>query len=159
EAVGEVDVEVGLAAPHAAEVEDEAGLDDALGGLEVAIDRDLKRRGDLEVGALAAALGEARLEVLAPGCLEGIDAEEDRDPAVAALRRHLDRFAADRADEDRDLVAQRVEVQLQGLALPATERQLEVLALVLERALSGDDLADHFDVLARPAPRLGVGHA
>src|SRR5262249_25418292 len=96
EAVGEGDVEVGLAAAHAAEMEDGAGLDDALRGLEVAIDRDLKRRGDLEIGALAATLGEARLEVLAPGCLEGIDAEEDRDPAVADLGRHLDRFAADR---------------------------------------------------------------
>ena len=67
EAVGEVDVEVGLAAAHAAEVEDEAGLDDALGRLEVAVDRDLQRGRDLEVGALAAALGEAGLEVLAPG--------------------------------------------------------------------------------------------
>ena len=99
------------------------------------------------------------LEMLAPGLLEGVDAEEDRDPAVADLGGHLDRFAPDRADEDRDLVAQRVEVELQRLALPSRQRQLEVLALVVERALAGDDLADHLDVLAGPAPGLGVGHA
>ena len=49
EAVGEVDVEVGLAAAHAAEVEDEPRLDDALRRLQVAVDRDLKRGGDLKV--------------------------------------------------------------------------------------------------------------
>src|SRR5436305_8793112 len=83
EAVGEVDVEVGFAAAHAAEVEDEPGLDDVLRRLEVAVDRHLQRGADLEVGTLAAAFGEAGLEVLAPGLLEGVDAEEDRDPAVA----------------------------------------------------------------------------
>ena len=49
EAVGEVDVEVRLAAAHAAEVEDETGLDDVRGGLEVAVDRHLQRGRDLEV--------------------------------------------------------------------------------------------------------------
>src|SRR6266516_6447265 len=78
EAVGEVDVEVGLAASHAAEVEDETRLDDAPGRLQVTVDRHLERRGDLEVGALPPALGEAGLQVLAPGLLEGVDAEEDR---------------------------------------------------------------------------------
>ena len=107
----------------------------------------------------APALGEAGLEVLAPGRLEGVDAEEDRDPAVADLGRHLDRLAADRADEDRDLVALGVEVELQRLALAAGQRQLVVLALVLDRALAGDDLAHHFDVLAGAAPGLGVGDA
>ena len=92
-------------------------------------------------------------------CLEGVDAEEDRDPAVADLGRHLDRFAADRADEDRDLVALGVEVELQRLALAAGQRQLVVLALVVDRALAGDDLAHDFDVLAGAAPGLGVGHA
>ena len=90
-------------------------------------------------------------------CLEGVDAEEDRDPAVADLGRHLDRFAADRADEDGDLVAQRVEVELQRLALAAGQRQRVVLALVVDRALAGDDLAHHFDVLAGAAPGLRVG--
>ena len=114
---------------------------------------------DLEVGALAAALGEARLEVLPPGLLEGVDAEEDRDPAVADLGRHLDRFAPDRADEDRDLVALGVEVELQRLALAAGQRQRVVLALVVDRALAGDDLAHDFDVLAGAAPGLRVGDA
>ena len=127
--------------------------------LQVAVDRDLQRGRDLEVGALAPALGEAGLEVLAPGRLEGVDAEEDRDPAVADLGRHLDRFAPDRADEDRDLVAHRVEVELQRLALATGQRQLVVLALVVDRALAGDDLAHDFDVLAGAAPGLRVGHA
>ena len=126
EAAGEVDVEVGLPAAHAAEVEQQPGPDDVPRGLEVAVDRDLDRGADLEVGAAAPALLEPGREVLAPGVLEGVGAEEDRDPPVADLRRHLDRLAADRADEDRDLVAQRVEVELQRLALPgpALDRQL-----------------------------------
>ena len=97
--------------------------------------------------------------MLAPGLLESVDAEEDRDPAVADLGRHLDRFAADRADEDRDLVADRVEVELQRLALATRQRQLVVLALVVDRALAGDDLAHDFDVLAGAAPGLRVRHA
>src|SRR3954451_4985442 len=158
EAVRQVDVEVGFAAAHAAEVEDQARLDDVLRRLEVAVDRHLQRGADLEVRALPPALGEADLQVLAPGLLEGIDAEEDRDPAVADLRRHLDRFAADRADEDGDLVAQRVEVQLQRLALAAGQRQRVVLALVIDRPLAGDDLPHHFDVLAGASPRLCIRH-
>jgi hypothetical protein len=110
--VGEVDVEVGFAAAHAAEVEHEAGLDHGLGRLQITVDRDLQRGRYLEVGALTAALGEPCLEVLAPGLLEGIDAEEDRDPAVGDLSRHLNRLAPDRADEDGDLVALRVKVEL-----------------------------------------------
>ena len=43
--------------------------------------------------------------------------------------------------------------------VPPGHRQLVVLALVLERALAGDDLADDLDVLAGAAPRLRVGHA
>ena len=159
EAMSEVDIEVGLARAHAAEIEQEPGLDDGARGVEVAVDRDLKRRRDLEVLARTPALGEAGLEVLAPRLLEGIGGEEDRDPAVADLGRHLDRLAADRADEHGDLVANRVEVELQRLALAASVpapsmRQLVVLALVLERALAGDDLAHDLDVLARPAPGL-----
>src|SRR5215213_10644287 len=101
------------------EVEDEAGLDHVLGRLEVAVDRDLQRGADFEVGALAATLGEARLQMLAPGLLEGVDAEEDRDPPVADLGGHFDRFAPDRADEDGDPVALGMEVELQRLSLAA----------------------------------------
>src|SRR5260221_4096451 len=159
EAVAEVDVEVALAAANAADVEEEAGLDDVLGGLRVAVDRHRHRGQALEVEAPPPALGETRLQMLAPGLLEGIDTEEDRDPAVADLRRHLDRFAADRANENRDVGALGVEVELQRLALAAWQRQLVVLALVFELALAGDDLAHHFDVLAGAAPGLRVGNA
>src|SRR6188474_2833949 len=34
-----------------------------------------------------------------------------------------------------------------------------MLALTVDRPLAGDDLAHHFDVLAGPAPGLGVGDA
>ncbi len=99
--------------------------------------------------------------MLAPGLLEGVGAEEDRDPAIADLGGHLDRLAADRADEDRDLVAERVEVELQRLALAGAplDRQLVVLSVMLERPLAGDDLADDLDVFACPPPRLRVGNA
>ena len=117
EAVREVDVEVRLPRAHPAQVEQQARLDHGPGRLEVAVDRHLHGRRDLEVLARAAALREAGLEVLAPGLLEGVGREEDRDPAVADLGRHLDRLAADRADEDGDLVADGMEVELQRLAL------------------------------------------
>ena len=96
--------------------------------------------------------------MLAPGLLEGVDAEEDRDPAVGDLGRHLDRLAPDRTDEDGDPVALGVEVELQRLALAPGQRQPVVLALVFERPLAGDDLAHDFDVLAGATPRLGVGN-
>src|SRR6188472_4087056 len=132
EPAGEVDVEVRLPAAHPPEVEEQAGPDDVPCDLEVAVDRDLDRGADLEVGALPAALLEAGGEVLSPGFLECVGAEEDRDPAVADLGGHLDRLAADRADEHRDLVAERVEVELQRLALAgaALDRQLVVLAVM-----------------------------
>ena len=136
ESMGEVDVEVGLPRAHATEIKQESCLDDRACRVEVAVDRDLNRRRDLQVGAGAPAFGEPRLEVFAPGLLELVGREEDRDPAVADLGRHLDRLAPDRADENRDLVADRVEVELQRLALPgaAFDRQLPVVAGVLERA-------------------------
>ena len=82
----------------------------------------------------------------------------------ADLGRELDRLAADRADVDRDLVADRVDVELQRLALAGDalalhQRQRVVLALVLEPALAGDDLLDDLDVLAGAAPGLRVGDA
>ena len=56
-------------------------------------------------------------------------------------------------------IALGVEVELQRLALAAGQGQLVVLALVVDLALAGDDLADDFDVLAGAAPGLGVGNA
>src|SRR5204862_7070720 len=100
-----------------------------------------------------------------PRLLERVGGEEDRDPAVADLGGHLHGLAADRADEDRDLVAQRMEVELQRLALAGRagdvggQRELVVLALVVERALARNDLADDLDVLAGAAPGLRVRHA
>src|SRR4029077_16978496 len=93
-----------------------------------------------------------------------VDGEEDRDPAVGDLRGELDGLAADRAEVDGDLVADRVDVELERLALagdslPLGERQLEVLALLLEAAIAGDYLLDDLDVLARAPPGLLVGHA
>ena len=52
-----------------------------------------------------------------------------------------------------------MEVELQRLALAAGQRQLVMLALVVDRALAGDDLAHDLDVLAGAAPGLRVGHA
>jgi hypothetical protein len=112
-----------------------------------------------EVPALPAALRQSPLEVLPPRFLEGVDAEEDRDPAVGDLRGQLDRLAPDRADEDRDPVPHRVEVELQRLALTAGQRQLIVLAVVLQPLLAGDDPAHDLDVLACATPRLRVRNA
>jgi len=78
----------------------------------------------------------------APGLLPLVDREEDRDPAVGDLGRQLDRLLADRPEEDRDLVADRVDVELERLSLPRDARalgegQVVVLALVLEPPLAG----------------------
>ncbi len=163
EALGEVDVEVLLLGAHAAEIEDEGRANHRSGGVEIAVDRDLDRRADLEVGAAAAPLLEAAGQVVAPDLLDPLRVGEGGDPAVADLGGKLDRLTADRADEDRDLVAQRVEVELQRLALVhrplATNGDRVVGALVIKRALTGDDLADDLDVLARATPRLRIGDA
>ena len=97
--------------------------------------------------------------MLAPGVLECLRVGEDRDPSVGDLGRQLDRLAADRAEEDRDVVADRVEVELQRLALAVGQGQLVVRAVVGDRALAGDDLAHDFHVLARAPPGLRVGDA
>jgi len=93
--------------------------------------------------------------VLAPGLLELVDAEEDRDPAVSNFSGDLDRTAADRSDEDRDLVALGMEVKLERLALAVGKRQLVVLALEVELLLAGDDAAHDLDV-KRPPESLSI---
>ena len=97
--------------------------------------------------------------MLAPGVLECLRVGEDRDPSVGDLGRQLDRLAADRTEEDRDVAADRVEVELQRLALAVGQGQLVVRAVVGDRALAGDDLAHDFHVLARAPPGLRVGDA
>src|SRR5581483_58443 len=164
EAAGEIGVEVRLLRYHPAEIEQQAGLDQPAGRLQVPVDRHLHGRRDHEVIARAAALGEAGLDVLAPGLLPLVHGEEDRDPAVGDLGGELDGLPADRAEVDGDLAADRVDVELERLALAGDalalpQRQLEVLAPVLEPALAGDDLLDDLDVLASPAPGLLVGDA
>ena len=97
--------------------------------------------------------------MLAPGLLEGVDAEEDRDPAVA--------ISAAISTDLRPIAPTKTGISLRSgwklsfsaLPSPSGQRQLVVLALVVERALAGDDLAHDLDVLAGAAPGLRVGHA
>src|SRR5215216_1037276 len=159
EAVGEVDVEVRLAAPHAAQVEQQTRLDDPARRVEVAVDGHLHRRRDLEVRARAPALLEAGLDVLVPRLAERVGRGEDRNPPVCDLGGDLHGPAPDRAQEDRDRVAHGMEVQLERLALAVRERELEVLAVVLQALIPRDDLADDLHVLARAAPRLWIRSA
>src|SRR5215204_513548 len=97
--------------------------------------------------------------MLVPGFTEGVRRGEDRDPAVCDLGGDLTRLASDRTEEDRDGVPHRVEVQLERLALAARERQVEVLAVVLQALLARHDLTHDLHVLARAAPRLCVRDA
>src|SRR5215208_2636860 len=61
--MGQVDVEVRVAASHPAEVEEQARLHHSAGGVQVAVDADLKGRRDLEVFTRTAALLEAGPQV------------------------------------------------------------------------------------------------
>src|SRR5215218_1042682 len=97
--------------------------------------------------------------MLVPGLTEGVRRGEDRDPAVGDLGGDLHRLASDRTEEDRDGVPNRMEVELESLALAARERQVEVLAVVLQALLARHDLAHDLHVLARAAPWLCVRDA
>ena len=82
--------------------------------------------------------------------LGALGVEEERDPAVRDLGGLLHGLRADRAEVDRDVGARRVDQELERLAQAgALDRQLELLALVLERALAGERLAHDLHVLAR----------
>ncbi len=72
----------------------------------------------------------------------------------AISRGLLHGLRADRAQVDRDVGPRRVDQQLQRLAQArALDRQLELLALVLERALARERLAHDLHVLARARER------
>ena len=68
---------------------------------------------------------------------------------------------AHRAEVDRDALLDRAREQLQRLAKPGAPfaRQLELLAVVLERPLAGERRPHDLHVFARPCQRAGERHA
>ena len=140
-------VEVLLARAHAADVERDERPDGVARGVLVVGDEHVDARGDAKSsserpGALRALL-EQRLELL-----HVLGGEEHRDPAVGDLAGELHVVRPDRREVDRDLVLHRLDRQLQRLAGPVGQRQVDRLALVLE-PLARERLADDLDVLAR----------
>src|SRR6185436_18048561 len=88
-------------------------------------------------------------------------AEEEREPAVADLRAECDVLRSLGAEEDRDVVANRMNRRLQRLAEagPVWIRQGVVGALVGDAVRARDDVADDLHVLARARERLLEGPA
>ena len=89
------------------------------------------------------------------GVLRG---EEDRQPAVGDLPGQLEVLRADGREVEREVVACRVDGQLERLAGAVGQRQREELAVV-GHGLAGERRADDGDVLPRPRERLVETHA
>jgi hypothetical protein len=151
-------VEVEASGAHAADVESE-GRPDAVGrAFEIVVRNDGERTSDHVEGPAGVAgarageaLGERRgVEVAHRG------REEHGVPAIGDLgrERHVPRPL--RAEVDRDLGPVRVQDRAQRLAeaRPRPQGKLIMLAVVTDRLLTGDDLAQDIDVLpgARSRP-------
>ena len=80
--------------------------------------------------------------------------EQRRDPAVGDLARERGVLGADRGEVDRDALLDGGDRELERLAGPVGQRQLEGLAVELD-ALAGERHAHHGDVLARALQLLG----
>ena len=141
---------------HTADVEAEHALHRQQSGGDVVGHRHVRHRVDLESGLRVLEL--VGVHVLAERRVV------ERQPAVGDLRGLGHVLGALGAEEDRDVGAQRVRHDLQGLAEPlaalTTVRQGVELAVVLQRALAAQGAPDDVDVLARarqwPVRRLPV---
>ncbi len=109
-------------------------------------------RADLDVGALPARPLDAGVE-RGQRDVGVLGAEHHRQQAVADLAHQLGVLRSDRREVDRDPLLDRGDRQLEGLAGPVRQRQLDRLAVVLE-ALARQCLADDLDVLPGPLELL-----
>ena len=162
--VEDVLVEVLLLGAHAAHVERDDRLEEVDHRLRVVGDLEVAGRGDLEglAGVPRPGPGEALVQprLVHLGAGRGV---EDRDPAVGDLGGLRDVLRSLGAEPDRHVGAQRVDDRLQRLAEPdrvvAVVRQRVVRAVVGDRALAGQHLADDLDDLPGARQRLAEGLA
>ena len=117
------------------------------GAREVVGDEDLHRRRDVEAVERAPDARRALLEQR-PELGDVLGGEERRDPAVGDLAGQARVVGADGGQVDRDRLLHRRDRELQRLAGPVGQRQLERLAVELQ-ALARQRLAHDGDVLAR----------
>ena len=159
---GEVVVEVLALGAHAADVQRGHRAAELQVALHVVADGERGLADDVELAQRGVALGLPRGQGGAPHVRGLLRHVEDRLPGVGDLGGQLDVLRADRGDHDGDALAHRVVDELEGLAeagaLPLGQRQLVVLAVVLD-ALAPPHLAADVDDLAGAAERRGVGHA
>src|SRR3954454_6371787 len=128
---GERVVEVLLARAHAADVQRDERPHPVARGQEVVADRDVDRRRDVEAVERAVRPRRALLEQR-PQIADVYGREEDRDPAVGDLAGELRVLRPDRREGDRDPFLPRRDRQLERLARPVGQRQLERLSVELE---------------------------
>ena len=152
-ALDQLVVEVLLARAHAADVQREEVAHPIAGRRPVVGDVRVDGRRHVEIGERAPGPRGAFLEQRAH-LAHVLGREEDRQPAVGDLSGQRGVLGPDRRQVDRDPLLDRGDHQLERLARPIGEGQLERLAVELD-ALARQRHPEHRHVLARALQLVG----